>query len=192
MWLVSLLVPTAMKESIVCKSIPATHTTQKTKRRKWSHHRYFQDYSTENHFFYFHKYCMWQGEQKCAMNHGWAGTSSVALAVTGSNTIKSFGWDYEPRSLVCVHAQKDHTCRLKILQSMSEFGGLWNLQNNLHSLQMSRVFRMLKLDTIQKKRRRSSSNASASASFSTETEKSPPQQQKQNKQIPLKNTHKKH
>ena len=59
---------------------------------------------------------------------------------------------------------------------------------------MSRVFRMLKLDTIQKKRRRSSSNSSVSASFSTETEKSPPQTPittAKTKQIPLKNTPKK-
>ena len=43
---------------------------------------------------------------------------------------------------------------LKILWSMSEFGGLLKQQNNSECTKIVRVFILLKLDTIQKKRRR--------------------------------------
>ena len=43
---------------------------------------------------------------------------------------KSFGWDYKPRSPVCICKEKDHIRTLKILQSMLEFVGLWKHQNN--------------------------------------------------------------
>ena len=42
---------------------------------------------------------------------------------------KSFGWDYKPRSSVRVRMQRDHMRTLKIMLSMSEFGGLWKHQN---------------------------------------------------------------
>ena len=38
---------------------------------------------------------------------------------------KSFGWDYKPRSSVCIRGQKDHIRTLKILRCLSGFGGLW-------------------------------------------------------------------
>ena len=46
---------------------------------------------------------------------------------------------------MCIHRQKDHIRMLKILESMSEFDGLWK-----HTILVS-VFRMLKLDTVRKK-----------------------------------------
>ena len=43
---------------------------------------------------------------------------------------KSLGWDYKPRSSERIRMRKDHTMRtLKIMLSMSEFGGLWKHQN---------------------------------------------------------------
>ena len=47
--------------------------------------------------------------------------------------------------------QKDHIHMLKILQSMSEFGGLWKHQNNPACTKSVRVF-SVKLDTIRKKK----------------------------------------
>ena len=38
--------------------------------------------------------------------------------------------DHKPMSPVCIGMQKDHTRTLKILQSTSEFGGLWKHPNN--------------------------------------------------------------
>ena len=49
---------------------------------------------------------------------------------------------------------KDQICTLKILQSMSEFSGLWKQQNKLACTKSVRVFIMLKLDTIQKKKKK--------------------------------------
>ena len=50
------------------------------------------------------------------------------------------------------HMQEDHIRKLKILQSMSDFGGLWKQQKaTQHALKVS-VFRMSKLDTIEKKK----------------------------------------
>ena len=43
--------------------------------------------------------------------------------------------------------QKDHIRTLKILLTISEFGGLWKHRNNP-------VFRLLKLDTILKKKKK--------------------------------------
>ena len=37
---------------------------------------------------------------------------------------------------------------------MSEFGGLWKQQNNSACTKLARVFKMLKLDTIQKKKKK--------------------------------------
>lgn len=31
---------------------------------------------------------------------------------------------------MCTHMQKDYVCTIKTLRPMSEFGGLWNQQNN--------------------------------------------------------------
>ena len=55
---------------------------------------------------------------------------------------------------MCIHMQKDHTRTLKILWSMSEFGELRKHPNNPACTQSVRVFRMLKLDTIEKKKKR--------------------------------------
>ena len=38
---------------------------------------------------------------------------------------KSFGWEDKLRSPMCKHMQKGHMRWLKILQSITEFGGLW-------------------------------------------------------------------
>ena len=54
---------------------------------------------------------------------------------------------------VCIRMQKDYIRMLKILQSMSEFGGLWKHPNNPACTKSVRVFRLLKLDTIQKKKK---------------------------------------
>ena len=47
--------------------------------------------------------------------------------------------------------QKDNIPMLRILYSMSEFGGLWKQQNHPACTKSVRVFIMLKLDTIRKK-----------------------------------------
>ena len=50
-----------------------------------------------------------------------------------------------PRSFVCSHSQKDPIRALKILQSMSEFGGLRKHHNKPACTKSVRVFKMLKL-----------------------------------------------
>ena len=50
--------------------------------------------------------------------------------------------------------QKDHIRTLKILQYMSEFGGLWKPQNNPACTKSFRAFSGLKLDIIGKKKKR--------------------------------------
>ena len=64
---------------------------------------------------------------------------------------RSFRWDYKPRSHMCISMQKiSHICLLKIMQTTSEFGGLWKLQNNPSCTKKCqlRVFRILKLHSI--------------------------------------------
>ena len=51
-------------------------------------------------------------------------------------------------SIICL--KKEHIHMLKTLQCMSEFSGLWIDQNNPACTKSVRVFRVLKLDTIQK------------------------------------------
>ena len=67
---------------------------------------------------------------------------------------KSFGWDYNSISIInwgspCVYTDSN-TCKhikLKILQSMSEFIGLWQHQNNPRFTEKSvRVFKMLRVN----------------------------------------------
>ena len=50
--------------------------------------------------------------------------------------------------------QKDHIRTLKILQPMSEFGGLWKHSNNPTCTKSVRVFRVLKLNIIWKKEKK--------------------------------------
>ena len=50
---------------------------------------------------------------------------------------------------LCIRLLKDHTRTLKILESMSEFGGLWKHQNNPACAESVRVFGMLKLDVAE-------------------------------------------
>lgn len=50
--------------------------------------------------------------------------------VSADSTHKSFGLNYKPMSNVYLHNKKDHICTLKIMKSMSEFGGLWKHQDN--------------------------------------------------------------
>ena len=50
---------------------------------------------------------------------------------------------------------KDQICTLKILKSMSEFSGLWKQQYKPACTKSVRVFIMLKLDTVQKKKKNS-------------------------------------
>ena len=50
---------------------------------------------------------------------------------------------------MCICMPKDQICTLKILQSMSEFSGLWKQQNKLACTKSVRVFIMLKLDTTK-------------------------------------------
>ena len=50
-----------------------------------------------------------------------------------------------PRSFVCIHSQKDPIRVLKILQSVSEFGGLRKHQNQPACTKSVKVFKMLKL-----------------------------------------------
>ena len=52
---------------------------------------------------------------------------------------------------MCIRMPNDHMRSLKALQSMSEFGGLWQHQNNPACTNSVIVFRLLKLDTIRKK-----------------------------------------
>ena len=60
--------------------------------------------------------------------------------------VKSFGWDYKPRSPVWIRMQKDHTSTLNILLFMSEFGGLWKYNNPACSKSV-RSLHSVKLDT---------------------------------------------
>ena len=50
---------------------------------------------------------------------------------------------------MCMGMQKDHICMLKILWSVSEFGGLWKHQNNTACTRSVRAFRVLKLNTTE-------------------------------------------
>ena len=63
---------------------------------------------------------------------------------------KSFRWDYKLRSPAYIHMKNNPTCMLKILWSMSEFGGLWKHLNNPAYVKSVRATEML--DAIQQKK----------------------------------------
>ena len=73
----------------------------------------------------------------------------------------------------CIHMQKDHISKLKLLWSMSEFSGLRKQQNNSACTKSVRAFKLLRLDTIWKKNgvrnslQKSSSSAKHQSHFCT-------------------------
>ena len=88
----------------------------------------------------------WAAMRAISMFHNCHRTSSVQTLQ------KSFGQDCKPRSSVCIRMQKDHTIRsLKILQSLSQFGGLCKHQNSPACTKSLIVFRLMNLDSRGKK-----------------------------------------